>query len=160
VIDGEVMPGDGEVACHPRAHGAESDVSQPHLRLRFARRGSLRAERSPHERAGPLRERPAVSVLSLIAAVTARAFDVAAELVPAGVDVRWLPDGRDTAAFVLLDWDDDETTDALPELTRLRVLQTLSAGTDWIEERVPAWASLCNARGTRDAAVAEWVVGA
>jgi|SRR5215211_464808 len=96
----------------------------------------------------------------MIAAVTARAFDVVAELVPAGVDVRRLPDGLDSAAFVLPDSDDAETIDALPELMRLRVLQTLSAGTDWIEARVPAWASLCNARGARDAAVAEWVVGA
>jgi phosphoglycerate dehydrogenase-like enzyme len=94
------------------------------------------------------------------ASVTARAFDVAAELVPAEVDVRRLPDGLDAAAFVLPDGDDAETLEALPQLTRLRVVQTLSAGTDWIEARVPAWASLCNARGTRDAPVAEWVVGA
>jgi phosphoglycerate dehydrogenase-like enzyme len=39
-------------------------------------------------------------------------------------------------------------------------VQALSAGTDWIEERVPPWATLCNARGTRDVPVAEWVVGA
>ena len=55
---------------------------------------------------------------------------------------------------------DRETLAALSELERLRVVQTLSAGTDWIEARVPAWATLCNARGTRDTAVAEWVVGA
>ena len=96
----------------------------------------------------------------MIAAVTARAFDIAAELAPAGVDVRRLPDGLDDASFVLPDSEDTETIDALPELSRLRVLQTLSAGTDWIEARVPAWASLCNARGARDASVAEWVVGA
>src|SRR5215211_1926921 len=96
----------------------------------------------------------------MIAAVTARAFDVVAELVPAGVDVRRLPDGLDSAAFVLPDSDDAETIDALPELMRLRVVQALSAGTDWIEARVPPWATLCNARGARDAAVAEWVVGA
>ena len=39
-------------------------------------------------------------------------------------------------------------------------MQTLSAGTDWIEDRVPPWATLCNARGARDTAVAEWVIGA
>jgi phosphoglycerate dehydrogenase-like enzyme len=96
----------------------------------------------------------------MIAAVTARAFDVAAELAPAGVEVRRLPDGRDAAAFVLPDWKDRETIDALPRLQRLRVVQALSAGTDWIETLVPPWATLCNARGARDAAVAEWVVGA
>jgi phosphoglycerate dehydrogenase-like enzyme len=96
----------------------------------------------------------------MIAAVTTRAFDAAAELAPNGVEVRRLPDGRDAAAFVLLDWEDRETLDALPRLERLRVVQVLSAGTDWIEARVPAWATLCNARGSRDAAVAEWVVGA
>ena len=96
----------------------------------------------------------------MIAAVTARALDVAAELAPAGVEVRRLPDGLDAAAFVVPEWDDHETIEALPRLERLRVVQALSAGTDWIEARVPPWATLCNARGARDAAVAEWVVGA
>jgi phosphoglycerate dehydrogenase-like enzyme len=96
----------------------------------------------------------------MIAAVTTRAFDVTAELAPEGVEVRRLPDGRDDAAFVLPDWEDRDTLEALPRLERVRVVQALSAGTDWIEERVPDWATLCNARGTRDAAVAEWVVGA
>lgn len=96
----------------------------------------------------------------MIAAVTARAFDVAAELAPAGVEVRRLPDGHDDAAFVLPDLEDRETVDALPKLERLQVVQTLSADTDWIEARVPAWATLCNARGARDTSVAEWVVGA
>jgi phosphoglycerate dehydrogenase-like enzyme len=96
----------------------------------------------------------------MIATVTARAFDVAAELAPEGVDVRRLPDGLDSAAFLIPEWDDRETVEALPRLDRVRVVQVLSAGTDWIEERVPAWATLCNARGARDAAVAEWVVGA
>ncbi|MEA2363240.1 MAG: hypothetical protein QOD71_2385 [Thermoleophilaceae bacterium] len=96
----------------------------------------------------------------MIAAVTAHAFDVAVELAPVGVEVRRLPDGRDAAAFVVPDWDDRETLDALPRLEPLRVVQALSAGTDWIEAFVPPWATLCNARGTRDASVAEWVVGA
>jgi phosphoglycerate dehydrogenase-like enzyme len=96
----------------------------------------------------------------MIAAVTARAFDAAAELAPAGVEVLRLPEGRDAAEFVLPEWGDRETLEALPRLERLRVVQVLSAGTDWIESRVPPWAILCNARGTRDAAVAEWVVGA
>jgi phosphoglycerate dehydrogenase-like enzyme len=96
----------------------------------------------------------------MVAAVTDRAFDAATELAPPGVDVRRLPEGRDHAAFVLLEGKDRELIDALPQLERVRVVQALSAGTDWIEARVPAWANLCNARGARDAAVAEWVVGA
>jgi phosphoglycerate dehydrogenase-like enzyme len=96
----------------------------------------------------------------MIAAVTARAFDAATELAPAGVEVVRLPDGRDAAEFVLPEWGDRETVTALPQLEPLRVVQVLSAGTDWIESRVPAWATLCNARGARDAPVAEWVVGA
>jgi phosphoglycerate dehydrogenase-like enzyme len=101
-----------------------------------------------------------ITVRPVIASVTARAFDVARELAPRGVEVRRLPDGRDAATFVLPDWQDRDTLDALPRLERLRVVQALSAGTDWIEARVPAWATLCNARGARDTSVAEWVVGA
>lgn len=96
----------------------------------------------------------------MIAAVTDRAFNVVSEFAPDGVEVRRLPDGRREAEFLLPDWHDRETMDELPGLARVRVVQALSAGTDWIEHRVPAWATLCNARGTRDAAVAEWVVGA
>jgi phosphoglycerate dehydrogenase-like enzyme len=96
----------------------------------------------------------------MLAAVTARAFETAAELAPAGVEVLRLPEGRDAAEFLLPEWGDRETVAALPELERLRVVQVLSAGTDWIDSRVPPWSTLCNARGTRDAAVAEWVVGA
>jgi phosphoglycerate dehydrogenase-like enzyme len=116
--------------------------------------GSDRGRASAPRAAGRYRAAP------VIAAVTDRAFDVAAELAPAGVEVRRLPDGRNAAAFVLPDWEDRETIDALPRLERLRVVQALSAGTDWIEPRVPPWATLCNARGARDASVAEWVVGA
>jgi phosphoglycerate dehydrogenase-like enzyme len=99
-------------------------------------------------------------VRRVIAAVTARGFDVVAELAPDRVEVRRLPDGLAAAAFLLPDWEDRETLHALPRLQRVRVVQALSAGTDWIEARVPAWATLCNARGARDAPVAEWVVGA
>jgi phosphoglycerate dehydrogenase-like enzyme len=96
----------------------------------------------------------------MIAAVTARAYEPVAELAPPDIEIRELPDGRDAAAFVMPDWEDRETIEALPGLARLRVVQALSAGTEWIEKRVPPWATLCNARGARDAAVAEWVVGA
>jgi phosphoglycerate dehydrogenase-like enzyme len=96
----------------------------------------------------------------VIAAVTASAFELVAALAPGGVEVRRLPDGRDDAAFLLPAWHDRDTVRALPGLERLSVVQSLSAGTDWIEHRVPPWATLCNARGTRDVPMAEWVVGA
>jgi phosphoglycerate dehydrogenase-like enzyme len=43
---------------------------------------------------------------------------------------------------------------------RLRVIQTLSAGVDWLVGRVPEQVMVCNARGVYDAPLAEWVVGA
>ena len=53
-----------------------------------------------------------------------------------------------------------DVLERLPTLTRVAVVQVLSAGTDWIESRVPSQAILCSARGARDGPVAEWVVGA
>lgn len=43
---------------------------------------------------------------------------------------------------------------------RLRVIQTLSAGVDWLVGKVPEHVMVCNARGIYDAPLAEWVVGA
>jgi phosphoglycerate dehydrogenase-like enzyme len=45
-------------------------------------------------------------------------------------------------------------------LPALRVVQLRSAGVDWVLRDVPAGVTLCGARGTRDAAMAEWVVAA
>jgi phosphoglycerate dehydrogenase-like enzyme len=95
----------------------------------------------------------------VIAAVTARAVEAVAAAAPAGVEVHTLPDRHAEAEFLVIS-DDPEVLDALPTLRAARVVQTLSAGTDWIEDRLPPWATLCNARGARDTAVAEWVIGA
>jgi phosphoglycerate dehydrogenase-like enzyme len=43
---------------------------------------------------------------------------------------------------------------------RLQVIQTLSAGVDWLVGRVPPNVIVCNARGIYDAPLAEWVIGA
>jgi phosphoglycerate dehydrogenase-like enzyme len=51
----------------------------------------------------------------------------------------------------------DEVLAATPAL---EVLQTVSAGVDWIGDRVPDGVTLCNASGVHDTPVAEWVVGA
>jgi phosphoglycerate dehydrogenase-like enzyme len=48
----------------------------------------------------------------------------------------------------------------LGDLDRLAVVQTLSAGVDAFEGRMPDHVTLCSARGARDAPVAEWVLGA
>jgi phosphoglycerate dehydrogenase-like enzyme len=48
----------------------------------------------------------------------------------------------------------------LHSLPALRVVQVLSAGVDWIADRVPDGVTLCSARGARDRAMAEWVVAA
>jgi phosphoglycerate dehydrogenase-like enzyme len=53
-----------------------------------------------------------------------------------------------------------EFVERLPGLERLAVIQTLSAGVDALEGRIPPHITLCSARGARDDTVAEWVLGA
>ncbi|HEX5929736.1 MAG TPA: 2-hydroxyacid dehydrogenase [Solirubrobacterales bacterium] len=50
--------------------------------------------------------------------------------------------------------------EALPKMPRLRLVQALESGVEWLLPHVPAGIPVCNARGAHDAAVAEWVVGA
>ena len=94
----------------------------------------------------------------MLAAVTAEALGTIRAAAPAGVEVRPLSDGVDGAEFVVPVGTDDLA--ALSDARSLRVVQTLSAGTDWLEPHLPPWATLCAARGARDIPVAEWVVGA
>jgi phosphoglycerate dehydrogenase-like enzyme len=61
-----------------------------------------------------------------------------------------VPDGSMRAAVIA----------ALVAPGRLRVIQTLSAGVDWLVGRVPDEVTVCNARGVFDIPLAEWVVGA
>lgn len=49
---------------------------------------------------------------------------------------------------------------AVESLARLRVIQTLSAGVDWLAGQVPERITVCNARGVYDVPLAEWVAGA
>jgi phosphoglycerate dehydrogenase-like enzyme len=46
------------------------------------------------------------------------------------------------------------------QMPALEVVQLRSAGVDWIVDRIPASITLCSARGTRDVAMAEWIVAA
>ena len=65
-----------------------------------------------------------------------------------------------TVDFLVPTWERPSVVQELPGLTRLSVVQTLSAGTDWLEAAVPQHVTLCSARGARDGPVAEWIVGA
>jgi phosphoglycerate dehydrogenase-like enzyme len=65
-----------------------------------------------------------------------------------------------TIDFLVPTWVHPQVLELLPDLERVAVVQTLSAGTDWVQAAVPAQATLCSARGTRDGPVAEWIVGA
>jgi phosphoglycerate dehydrogenase-like enzyme len=53
-----------------------------------------------------------------------------------------------------------DLVEVIDDLEQLRVVQTLSAGVDRLADVVPAQVTLCSARGARDSAVAEWVLGA
>ena len=87
---------------------------------------------------------------------------------PANVDVRLVPPEPEPVpdlAEVDLIVPDARSQPALLELLagppgRLRVIQTTSAGVDWLIGRVPEHVIVCNARGVYDAPLAEWVVGA
>ncbi|MFT3866442.1 MAG: NAD(P)-dependent oxidoreductase [Solirubrobacterales bacterium] len=96
------------------------------------------------------------------AAVTASAFDHLRETAPAGVEVVRIEEGLDLGSvdFLVPDRQEGWVREALPGLTRLQVVQVLSAGTDAIRDLVPAAATLCSARGARDQPVAEWIVAA
>ena len=88
---------------------------------------------------------------------------------PANVDVRLVPPEPEPVpdlAEVDLVVPFTRTRTPLLELLatgptgRLRVIQTVSAGVDWLIGRVPEHVMVCNARGVYDAPLAEWVVGA
>jgi phosphoglycerate dehydrogenase-like enzyme len=68
--------------------------------------------------------------------------------------------GLDAVDFMVPTGQSHDALAALPGLTRVAVVQVLSAGTDWVEPHLPPQATLCSARGARDAPVAEWVVAA
>lgn len=64
------------------------------------------------------------------------------------------------AEFLVPGSDEPCVIEALARMPKLRVIQTLSAGVDWLLPSVPPGVTLCDARGTRDGPVAEWVLGA
>jgi phosphoglycerate dehydrogenase-like enzyme len=62
--------------------------------------------------------------------------------------------------FLLLQHHRPDVDALLKDMAELRVTQILLAGYDWLTGLVPAHSKLCNARGSRDVAVSEWVMGA
>ena len=71
-----------------------------------------------------------------------------------------LPPEFEAVEFLVPPFGSRRVIEALPRLGALRVVQANSAGVDWIAPSIPAGVTLCSARGTRDAPVAEWVVAA
>jgi phosphoglycerate dehydrogenase-like enzyme len=84
---------------------------------------------------------------------------------PEGVELHLIPkeglsDELFEAEFLVPGSDEPCVIEALARMSKLRVIQTLSAGVDWLLPSVPSGVTLCDARGTRDGPVAEWVLGA
>lgn len=95
--------------------------------------------------------------MSVVAAVRASVLAAAREAAPQGVQVREIGDRLADVEFLVPGYGETPDLAAMPSL---RVVQVLSAGTEWIEPLIPPGVTLCNARGARDTPVAEWVVGA
>jgi phosphoglycerate dehydrogenase-like enzyme len=81
--------------------------------------------------------------------------DVSLGIVPRQAE---LPPAILEAEFLVLTSRDRRLLDTLLRMSALRVIQTISAGVDWVLPALPEGVTLCDARGTRDAAVAEWVL--
>jgi phosphoglycerate dehydrogenase-like enzyme len=85
---------------------------------------------------------------------------------PAGVELGLidregdLPKAVLDAEFLVPRSGDRRIDGALADMAGLRVIQTLSAGVEQLLPIVPPGVTLCDARGTRDIAVAEWVMDA
>ncbi len=96
------------------------------------------------------------------AAVADSAFDAVRSRAPREADVVRLGDDVNLAEvdFLVPRGSDSRALEALPGLDRLAVVQVLSAGTDWVQSRLPPQALLCSARGARDGPVSEWILAA
>lgn len=62
------------------------------------------------------------------------------------------------AEFLVASSGDRRLRELLSRMSALRVIQTLSAGVDWLLPLLPKGVTLCDASGTRDVPVAEWVL--
>jgi phosphoglycerate dehydrogenase-like enzyme len=96
------------------------------------------------------------------AAVAEAVLDAVRARAPRGVEIIRVDQAGefDGVQFLVPPAGDRSVLEIIPGLDELRVIQVLSAGTDWIEDHVPPGVTLCSARGARDAPVAEWALGA
>ncbi|GAA1968800.1 2-hydroxyacid dehydrogenase [Nocardioides panacihumi] len=70
--------------------------------------------------------------------------------------MRHVPDSVSDVAFYVPPYDmGPRIADALPQMTSLQVIQTLSAGVDNVRGHVPSGVTLCNGRGIHDTSTAE-----
>jgi len=69
-----------------------------------------------------------------------------------------LPAGLVDAEFLVAEWGIPGLLELVPRMSALRVIQTMSAGVDWLLPVAPTGVTVCDAAGARDAAVAEWVL--
>jgi phosphoglycerate dehydrogenase-like enzyme len=46
----------------------------------------------------------------------------------------------------------------LPQMPNIKVIQTFTAGVDWIVDKIPAHITLCDAAGVHDIPVSEWIM--
>jgi len=83
--------------------------------------------------------------------------DVSLNLIPGEGE---LPDAILHAEFLVPGAGDRRVLELLAEMPGLRVIQTLSAGVDWLLPFVPSGVTVCDAGGARDIPVAEWVLAA
>jgi phosphoglycerate dehydrogenase-like enzyme len=84
---------------------------------------------------------------------------------PEGVDLEvWdggePPASADEVEFVVPPMFVMDRPDVLGKLPRLRVVQTVTAGVDWLLPHVPRGVTLCDASGVHDTSTAEWAVTA
>ncbi|HEY7830786.1 MAG TPA: 2-hydroxyacid dehydrogenase [Solirubrobacteraceae bacterium] len=85
---------------------------------------------------------------------------------PEGVELHLIPEGATPPAeivdaeFLVPPYDSPAVLQLLGQMPRLAVVQAISAGTESLLPWIPKGVTLCNARGTRDTAVAEWILGA
>jgi phosphoglycerate dehydrogenase-like enzyme len=84
---------------------------------------------------------------------------------PKGVVVEPIPSeplkdpGVGAAQVLVPPYRSRKVLEALPQMSELRLIQTLESGVEWLLPHLPPGVVLCNSRGSHDAAVAEWVMG-
>ena len=79
------------------------------------------------------------------------------EPLPEGVEVVSQPTPGVEFAILNYDANLEKLLAAMPDL---RVIQTLSAGVDWLLPRAPKGVTVCRAVGVHDGPVSEWIVAA